>query len=139
MAKIKAECLRLSATLKLGPARTRLIGDFIDSYLKLTAQELKQYERAIEQFAPPERSAAMEITTSWEQMGLTRGKTEGRHEGKESLIVRLLRRRVGPVPDSLTARLDTLTPISSTTSAKHCSTSKPPPTYSIGWASMGRL
>ena len=43
----------------------------------------------------------MEITTSWEQMGIT--------QGKETLVVRQLRRRVGPVPDTLTARLDTLT------------------------------
>ena len=47
----------------------------------------------------------MEILTDWERRGITQGITQG----KETLILRLLRRRVGPVPDTLTARLDTLT------------------------------
>ncbi len=44
--KVKLECLRLLASLKLDPARATLIGVFIESYLKLTAQEMKQYERS---------------------------------------------------------------------------------------------
>ncbi len=107
--KVKAECLRLLATLKLDPARTKLIGGFVDSYLKLTAQEMKQYERAIAEFAPPERSTAMEILTDWERKGIAQGITQGITQGKEALIVRLLRRRVGLVPDSLSARLNSLT------------------------------
>jgi len=89
------------AGLKLDPAHTKLIGGFVDSYLELNAQELKQYERAIAAFAPTERGDTVETTTSWERKGIT--------QGKETLVVRLLRRRVGPVPDTLTARLDTLT------------------------------
>ena len=100
--KVKAECLRLVTTLKLDPARTRLIGGFVDSYLKLTGEELQQYERAIDKFTPKERDATMEITTSWEQMGIT--------QGKETLVVRQLRRRLGTVPESATDRLDSLTP-----------------------------
>ena len=60
------------ANLKLDPARTKLIGGFVDSYLELTAQELKQFERAIAAFMPVEREATMEITTSWERMGISR-------------------------------------------------------------------
>ena len=115
--RVKAECLRLLASLKLDPARTKLIGGFVDSYLKLSGEELKQFERAIDQFLPTERAATMEITTSWEQAGITQGITQGISQGitqgisqgKETLIVRLLRRRLGPVPDSLTARLTALT------------------------------
>ena len=103
--KVKAECLRLLATLRLDPARTKLISGFVDSYLKLTGEEMKQFERTVETFTPKEKAATMEITTSWEQIGITQGISQG----KETLIVRQLRRRVGPVPDSLTARLNTLT------------------------------
>lgn len=103
--RVKAECLRLLATLKLDPARTKLIGGFVDSYLELNAQEMKQYERAIAAFAPIERGDTVEITTSWERNGIAQGITQG----KETLVVRQLRRRVGPVPDSLIARLNTLT------------------------------
>jgi hypothetical protein len=37
--KVKAECLRLLATLQLDPARTRLLSGFVDTYLRLNRQE----------------------------------------------------------------------------------------------------
>ncbi|MGI4788402.1 MAG: Rpn family recombination-promoting nuclease/putative transposase, partial [Janthinobacterium lividum] len=112
--RVKAECLRLLASLKLDPARTKLIGGFVDSYLKLNAQEMKQFERAVDKFAPTERIATMEITTSWERMGiaqgLAQGISQGLTQGKETLVARLLRRRLGSVPSDLLTRLDPLTP-----------------------------
>ena len=57
---VKLECLRMLASLKLNPARSKLIGGFIDSYLKLTASEMKQYERELAQWEPEEREATME-------------------------------------------------------------------------------
>ena len=41
--------------------------------------------------------------------GLTQGISQGLTQGKEALVVRLLRRRLGPVPDRLLARLAPLT------------------------------
>ena len=98
--KVKAECLRLLASLKLDPARATLIGGFVDSYLRLTAQEMKQYERELARFTPTERNETMEIMTSWHR--------EGRLEGKETLVMRQLRRRFGAVSEEVTARLDRL-------------------------------
>ena len=37
--KVKAACLRLLATLRLDPARMRLISGFVDTYLRLDAEE----------------------------------------------------------------------------------------------------
>ncbi len=112
--KVKAECLRLLAGLKLDPARATLIGGFIDSYLRLTAQEMQQYERELARFTPTERKATMEITTSWHLAGRAEGRTEGRvegrTEGKETLVLRLLRRRFGTVSPDITARLDHFSP-----------------------------
>ena len=112
--RVKAECLRLLASLKLDPARTKLIGGFIDSYLRLNAEEMKRHEQAIGRFTPAERRETMEIVTSWHQAGrtegITQGKTEGITQGKETLVLRLLRRRLSSVPTDLAARLDTLTP-----------------------------
>lgn len=98
--KVKAECLRLLAGLRLDPARSTLIGGFVDSYLRLTAQEMKQYEREVAGFAPAEREAAMEILTDWHRKGIT--------QGKEAILTRQLRRRFGEVPAAVTARLDQL-------------------------------
>ncbi len=41
--RVKLECLRLLATLRLDPARTRLISGFIDTYLQLNAHEATQF------------------------------------------------------------------------------------------------
>jgi len=98
--KVKAECLRLLAKLKLDPARATLIGGFIDSYLSLSAQEMKQYERELARFTPTERAETMEIVTSWH--------LQGRIEGKETLVMRMLRRRFGAISPDITERLDHL-------------------------------
>ena len=98
--KVKAECLRLLASLKLDPARATLIGGFVDSYLNLTAQDMKQYKRELARFTPTERDETMEIMTSWHR--------EGRLEGKETLVMRMLRRRFGAVSEEVTARIDRL-------------------------------
>ena len=104
--KVKAECLRLLASLKLDPARTTLIGGFVESYLKLTAQEMVQYERVLSEFSPAEREQTMAVMTYWEEKGLTQGLTQG----KEALIERLLRRRLGSVSESTSAGLRRLSP-----------------------------
>jgi hypothetical protein len=42
---IKAECLRLLATLKLDPARMQLISGFVDTYLRLNKLETQVFDR----------------------------------------------------------------------------------------------
>lgn len=112
--KVKAECLRLLASLKLDPARATLIGGFVDTYLRLSVQEMKQYERTVDQFPPTERNATVEIMTSWHrqgrQEGLDEGISQGISQGKETLVLRQLRRRVGSISPETTARLDVLSP-----------------------------
>ena len=108
--RVKAECMRLLASLKLDPTRTKLIGVFVDSYLPLNAREMKQYERAISDFTPAERNATMEIMTSWHREGIEEGISQGISQGKESLVLRLLHRRIGDVSPETTARLAKLSP-----------------------------
>lgn len=43
--KVKAECLRLLATLRLDPARMQLISGFVDTYLRLNRRELRCFNR----------------------------------------------------------------------------------------------
>lgn len=64
--RVKLECLRLLATLKLDPAKTRLISGFIDTYLKLSVDEESQFQEEIGTLASEEeREEIMEIVTSW--------------------------------------------------------------------------
>ena len=99
--KVKLECLRLLATLKLNPAKTKLIGGFVESYLTLTAEELKRFERDLEKLVPQEKENSMEVLTYWEK--------KGRQEGKEELVVRQIQRRIGVLVSETEKRLATLT------------------------------
>lgn len=94
--KARLECLRLLTTLKLDPAQSKLIGGFIDSYLKLTTAEMKKYEREFAALAPEEKEATMVMVTSWER------------NAKQELVSRQVRRRFGSVSSRTTERLDQL-------------------------------
>lgn len=106
--RVRSECLRLLATLKLDPARSRLIGGFIETYLQLSAEEMRQYEREFARLTPAEQEATMELMTSWERKGREEGRQEGRQEGKEELVVRQLQRRLGSVSPENRERLNHL-------------------------------
>jgi hypothetical protein len=98
--RVKLECLRLLASLRLDPARKQLIGVFVDSYLKLNELEARQFARRIANLGPAERRATMELTTSWEE--------KGRAEGKEQMVLRMIGRRFGDVPAAVSDRIDRL-------------------------------
>jgi predicted transposase YdaD len=98
--KVKAECLRLLATLRLDPARTRLISGFVDTYLRLDLQEDQVFQAELGKLEASERGNVMKIVTSWME--------EGIEQGERSLIFRLLNRRVGKLPEQVRSHIDTL-------------------------------
>jgi len=114
---VKLECLRLLARLKLDPARSKLIGGFVDSYLNLTARELKQFEREREMLLPIEREETVALVSRWEKTGIEIGLMQGRQEGKEAgllqgserVVERQLRRRFGDLSLDLVSKLNQLT------------------------------
>lgn len=61
--KVKAECLRLLATLRLDPARTKLISGFVDTYLKLNAVERQVFQAEIGRIETTNQEEVMEIVT----------------------------------------------------------------------------
>lgn len=99
--RVKSECLRLLATLRLDPARMQLISGFVDTYLRLNAEEEEIFQADIASFELFEQEVAMEIVTSWMEKGLQRG----RKEGELTLIMRLLNRRIGALEPELQERI----------------------------------
>ncbi len=81
--KVKAECLRLLATLRLDPARTKLISGFVDTYLHLNQLEEEAFQTELGKLEPSEREGVMEIVTSWMEQGIERGIEQGRQRGLE--------------------------------------------------------
>jgi Domain of unknown function (DUF4351)/Putative transposase, YhgA-like len=118
--RVKLECLRLLATLKLDPAKSQLIGGFIDTYLKLNAEEYTRYYRELEQLADPEKEETMKLMTSWHLEGIEEGRLKGREEGvregierglargKEDVLVRQLTHRLGELSGQALDRIDQL-------------------------------
>jgi predicted transposase YdaD len=68
--KVKAECLRLLVTLKLDPAKTRLISKFVDTYLRLNVTEERAFQDEIDTMGLEQKEAIMQATTSWEETGM---------------------------------------------------------------------
>jgi predicted transposase YdaD len=99
--RVKLECLRMLATLKLDRARGTLVSVFMDSYLKLTTAEMIVYNREMDAIEPKEREVVMQWTNEW----IEKGKTEGRQEGRRNLVLRQLRRRLGSAGEEFTQRV----------------------------------
>ncbi len=106
--KVKAECLRLLATLRLDPARVQLISGFVDTYLRLNEAENTAFEAELSQMGMVEAEQVMEIITSWMEVGMQRGLETGLQRGLQretSLIFRLIERRLGGLNPELTSRI----------------------------------
>jgi hypothetical protein len=95
--RVKVECLRLLATLKLDPARTQLISGFVDTYLRLNQSEEQAFQMALSKLEEREQESVMQIVTSWMEQAIE----QGIEREERSLILRQLNRRVGAL-DSVT-------------------------------------
>ncbi|MBS1826004.1 MAG: Rpn family recombination-promoting nuclease/putative transposase [Acidobacteria bacterium] len=113
---VKLECLRLLLTLRLDPARMRLIGTFVDSYLRLNESEERLFARKLEQvrWKPKEKEAIVEYVTSWEERGiekgiekgLVEGRAEGRIEALREILVDVLTTRFGTLDAGVTSQIE---------------------------------
>ena len=102
--RVKLECLRLLATLRLDPAKMQLISGFIDTYLRLSSEEERLLRADIARIEPTEQEVIMQIVTSWMEEGIEQGK----QEEALSLVLRLLPRRIGAVVPALQQRIQQL-------------------------------
>ena len=68
--KVKAECLRLLVTLKLDPAKSRLISKFVDHYLRLDVKEEQTFQAEINTMGMTQKEKIMQTMTSWEEKGM---------------------------------------------------------------------
>jgi hypothetical protein len=79
----------------------------VDTYLNLTQEEEEVFAREISTFRVEEQEDVMQITTSWMQQGLEQGLEQGAEREKD-LIVRLLKRKIGPIDANLEAEIKAL-------------------------------
>jgi len=69
----------------------QLISGFVDTYLRLNAEEEQVFQRELDRIEPEQQENVMQIVTSWMEQGLERG----RQQEAASLVLRLLNRRFG--------------------------------------------
>ncbi len=100
----KKECLRMIARLKLDPARAQLLSGFVDSYIRLLEAERITLEAQLKQLPTKEKEEIMEITTSWEEVGLKKGE----QLGKVEILIVLLKEKVGKVNKSIQQQINKL-------------------------------
>jgi hypothetical protein len=96
--RVKLECLRMIATLRLDPARVRLLSGFVDSYLRLDTAEKEVFTLNLAEARLAEKEDVMEIVTSWMEEGLEKGLVLGREECREAALditLQFLARQVG--------------------------------------------
>jgi hypothetical protein len=108
-AKVKVECLRAIATLKLDPARVSILSGFVDTYLNLNQSEVVEFEREVASIKKEtEKEQVMQIVTSWMEQGIEQGRVEGGKEEALRLVSRVLHRRVGELDTGVNERLQLL-------------------------------
>ena len=92
--KVKAECLRLMVTLKLNPAKSRLISKFVDTYLRLNAKEEGEFRVEIDKLELGEKEAVMQTMTSWEEKGLEQGLERGSKAATRTIALNMLKKNL---------------------------------------------
>ena len=115
--RVRLECIRLLATLKLNRAKMQLILGFIDTYLRLNDQETRTYQAELAELGAAEKEKVMEVTILWKEegrqeglqqgleQGLEQGLQQGLHQGKLSVIVHQIEHRFGPIEPRTAARI----------------------------------
>jgi hypothetical protein len=111
-AKVKVECLRAIATLKLDPARVSILSGFVDTYLNLNQSEVVEFNREVASIKKEtEKEQVMQIVTSWMEQGIEQGRIEGGKDEALRLVSRVLHRRVGELDAGVNERLQQLSVI----------------------------
>jgi hypothetical protein len=104
--KVKAECLRLLATLRLNSAKMQFISGFVDTYLRLNEAEEVAFEAELNRMGLSEEEEArvMEIVTSWMEKGIERGFQQGFQQAlarEAALVLYQLNDRFQGIPQSV--------------------------------------
>ncbi len=106
-------CLRAAAAARTDRARKLLLIDCIESYLPLTPAEEARFCRLVER---PEDRELKAMRKTWseqlmekgEKRGEKRGELRGRIAAKRETLLGLIRRKFGPVPPEIEARVEAI-------------------------------
>ena len=105
-ARVRYECIKAIARLKLAPEKQEVLVWFIEQYLAPENKaEETEYENYIRTMPKKNREEAMEIISSYRKEGRAEGRAEGRVEEALSFVQRLLSRKFGNLESPSYSRL----------------------------------
>jgi hypothetical protein len=104
--RVKATCLRLLAGLPLSAAQRRMLAAFVSIYLPLDTHETELFQAELDTWQEETKETVVELMTEWE----VKGRIEGRTDERQELVLRLLTRKVGPLPEAVQSRVVALPP-----------------------------
>lgn len=108
-AEQKIECLRRVAAADL-PGRSRLVlGNWIETYIQLDERDAAEYDR-LRSLEVNEEVKTMEMTWAerMELQGVEKGIVAGKLQALRQVVVRLLGRRFGPVPETVQRKVEAI-------------------------------
>jgi hypothetical protein len=103
--QVKLEFLRMLVHMELDPARMTLLTGFFETYLCLDETEERKLEEEMGKMDEKEASKMIELTTSWEKKGKVEGIAEGIAEGQATILLKLLKKKFGNIPDELESQV----------------------------------
>jgi antitoxin component of RelBE/YafQ-DinJ toxin-antitoxin module len=93
--RVKWACYAAFARLGLTPDQARILIEFVESYLPLDEAAQQRFDKTLEAAAPSVKEAIMELPNQWIEKGLRKG----RQEATLDVLLSLLTRRFGLVPE----------------------------------------
>ncbi len=102
--RVKCECLRMLASLRLNPAKIELILNFLETYLKLNQEENEVYKSELEAIESSQRGAIMTVMNRLVEEGIE----QGIDRGKRILALELLNYKFGSSSSKFEERINNL-------------------------------
>jgi len=114
------ECMKRIAAADLVPSRRWLLAKWVETYLQLEGRDAEAYQRKLNL---PANREVMNMELTWEETlerrgiegkiagkieGKIEGKVEGRIEALRQVVLRLLGRRFGEVPERVQRRVEAI-------------------------------
>ncbi|HEX3531643.1 MAG TPA: DUF4351 domain-containing protein [Thermoanaerobaculia bacterium] len=108
-AEQKIECLRRVAAADLPGRRRLLLGNWIETYIQLDERDAAEYDR-LRSLEVNEEVKTMEMTWAerMELQGVEKGIVAGKLQALRQVVVRLLSRRFGPVPETVQRKVEAI-------------------------------
>ncbi len=107
-AELKMACLRRIAGLK-GRVDPFLLVDCVENYLQLNPQEIAEFEALRSRKENQEvRVMAMTWSETQRAMGREEGRQEGMEQGAHQVLLHLLGKRFGPLPEKVRRQVETI-------------------------------